>query len=49
MHTHVSATTALYVFLMVVIVGSFWRLGAAFLSLRPGFAGELGKAMAVQY
>ncbi len=48
-HTHVSGVTALYIFLMVVIVGTFWRLAAAYASQRPGLAGEIGKAMAVQF
>lgn len=49
MHTHVSGVTALYIFLMVVIVGTFWRLLAANASQRQGLVGELGKAMAVQF
>lgn len=49
MHTHVSGVTALYIFLMVVIVGTFWRLAAARASQQPGLVGELGKAMAVQF
>ncbi len=48
-HTHVSGLTAVYIFLMVVIVGTFWRLGAAFASKQPGLIGELGKSMAVQF
>ena len=48
-HTHVSGLTAIYIFLMVVIVGTFWRLGAAYASQRPGLLGELGKAAAVQF
>jgi hypothetical protein len=49
MHTHVSATTAVYLFLMVVVVGTFWRIGAALASQRAGLLGELGKAAAVQF
>ncbi len=48
-HTHISGLTAVYIFLLVVIVGTFWRLGAAYASQRPGLVGELGKAMAVQF
>jgi len=49
MHTHVSGLTAIYIFLMVVIAGTFWRLGAAYASRQPGLIGELGKAAAVQF
>lgn len=49
MHTHTSALTALQVFLMVVIVGTLWRLVAAELAGHEGVAGEVGKAMAVQF
>lgn len=49
MHTHISAVTALYIFLLVVIVGTFWRIGAGFLASQPGYLGELGKAAAVQF
>jgi hypothetical protein len=49
MHTHTSALTALQVFLMVVIVGTLWRLVAAELASREGSVGEVGKAMAVQF
>jgi hypothetical protein len=49
MHTHVSALTGLYVFLLVVIVGTFWRIGAGYLAGQPGYLGELGKAAAVQF
>jgi hypothetical protein len=48
-HTHVSGLTAIYIFLMVVIVGTFWRLGAAYASQQGGLVGELGKAAAVQF
>jgi hypothetical protein len=34
---------------MVVIVGTFWRLGAAYAVKQGGFIGELGKAAAVQF
>lgn len=49
MHTHVSALTALYIFLMVVVVGTFWRLAAGQAAQRGGLIGELGKAAAVQF
>jgi hypothetical protein len=49
MHTHTSALTALQVFLMVIIVGTLWRLVAAELAAREGITGEVGKAMAVQF
>lgn len=49
MHTHVSGLTALYLFLMVLIVGTFWRIGAAFAARQGGIVGELGKAAAVQF
>jgi len=49
MHTHVSALTALQVFLMVLILGTVWRLTAAELAHRPGLAGVVGRDMAVQF
>ena len=49
MHTHVSGLTAAYIFLMVLIAGTFWRLGAAYAVNRGGFIGELGKAAAFQF
>jgi hypothetical protein len=49
MHTHVSALTALYIFLMVVVVGTFWRLAAGQAAKHGGLVGELGKAAAVQF
>lgn len=50
MHTHFSAMSALGVFLVVLIVGTAWRLGAYRLaaSKRPEFR-NLGAAMAFQY
>lgn len=50
MHTHFSAVSALGIFLVVLIVGSAWRLGSLRLaaSNRPGFH-NLGRAMAFQY
>lgn len=48
MHTHVSAVTAFYIFLMVAIVATFWRIGAGYLVRRGGFAGAVGEAMAFQ-
>jgi hypothetical protein len=49
MHTHTSAVTAVQVFLMVLIMGTFWRIGAGYAARRPGIVGELGKAAAVQF
>ena len=49
MHTHTSALTALQVFLMVVIVGTLWRLSAAALASRQGTVGQIGRTMAVQF
>lgn len=49
MHTHVSALSAVSIFLMILILGTFWRIGAAFAAMRPGMIGELGKAAAVQF
>lgn len=48
MHTHVSGLTALYVFLMVALVATFWRIGAGYLVRRGGLAGSFGEAMAFQ-
>ena len=49
MHTHVSAITAVYVFLMVAILGGLWRLSAAYLAHRDGFLSEVGRGMAAQF
>jgi hypothetical protein len=49
MHTHVSALTAVQVFLMVVIIGTFWRLGSAYAASRGGLLGEAGKAASFQF
>jgi hypothetical protein len=49
MHTHVSALTALYIFLMVVVVGTFWRIGAGVAAKQGGLIGELGKAAGTQF
>ena len=49
MHTHVSGVTAVYIFLMVLVVGTFWRIGAGVAAKQPGILGELGKAAAVQF
>lgn len=49
MHTHVSGVTAAYIFLMVVLMGTLWRLVAAWLVTRGGFAEETGQAMAFQF
>lgn len=50
MHTHFSALSALGVFLVVLIVGSAWRLGAYRLmaSSRPELR-NAGQAMIFQY
>jgi len=50
MHTHFSALSALGVFLVVLIVGTGWRLASLRLaaSNRPPLV-NLGKAMAFQY
>lgn len=50
MHTHFSAMSALGVFLVVLIVGTAWRLGSYRLiaSQRPELR-NLGTAMAFQY
>lgn len=50
MHTHFSAVSALGVFLVVLIVGTAWRLGSYRLasSSRPELR-NLGTAMAFQY
>jgi hypothetical protein len=40
---------------MVLVIGTFWRLGAAYLAVdpngnpRPGIAGDVGKMMAWQF
>lgn len=49
MHTHVSGLTAIYLFLMVLIVGTFWRIGAGLAARRQGLVGALGRAAAVQF
>lgn len=50
MHTHFSAISALSIFLVVLIIGTVWRLGAYRLasSNRPELR-NLGTAMAFQY
>jgi hypothetical protein len=50
MHTHFSALSALGVFLVVLIVGTAWRLTSHRLaaSARPEFR-SLGAAMSYQY
>lgn len=50
MHTHFSAMSALGVFLVVLIIGSVWRLGAYRLTVsdRPELR-TLGAAMSFQY
>lgn len=49
MHTHTSALMAVQVFLMVLILGTFWRLGSAYAAGRGGFIGQAGKAAAFQF
>ena len=50
MHTHISGVHVLGAFLGVVIVGTFWRIGAAALTKSENpFFHELGKGMAFQY
>jgi hypothetical protein len=49
MHTHVSAVTAVTIFLMVLLLGTLWRLGAAYAARNDGLIGELGKAAAFQF
>jgi hypothetical protein len=49
MHVHISGLTIVYVFVGVLIVGTFWRIGAAWATTKPGLIGELGKAAAVQF
>lgn len=49
MHTHVSALTAAQIFLMVLILGTFWRIAAAHAAKTGGLVGELGKAASFQY
>jgi hypothetical protein len=49
-HTHFSAMAALGVFLVVLIVGSAWRLASYRLCVSTNpHARNLGKAMAFQY
>lgn len=50
MHTHFSAISALGIFLVVLFVGTVWRLGSHRLcaSPRPAFR-NLGAAMSYQY
>lgn len=43
-HIHVSTLTALTIFLMVLIMGTFWRFAAMRLADHP-----IGKAMAFMY
>lgn len=50
MHTHFSATMALGTFLMVLLLGSLWRLIAAHLAgSKNETLNQLGAAMANQY
>lgn len=50
MHTHFSAMSAIAIFLVVLIIGTTWRLGSHRLaaSSRPELR-NLGAAMAFQY
>lgn len=50
MHTHVSALTAVQIFLMVLILGTLWKLGTAALVRNfDGVLDELGRAGSFQY
>lgn len=50
MHTHYSAVNALNIFLVVLIVGTLWRLSAAHLcASNNSKINYLGKAMSFQY
>lgn len=50
MHTHFSAMTAITVFLMVLIVGTAWKLSSYHLIASSNEnANHLGKAMAFQF
>ena len=50
MHTHFSATTALAVFLTVVVMGTLWRLIASrFVASGNDALKSLGTAMIFQY
>lgn len=44
MHLHIGTLEAIKVFLMVIVVGFFWRLGALYWSDSP-----IGKSMAFLY
>jgi hypothetical protein len=50
-HTHFSALNALFIFGVVVIVGTLWKLAALhLLATDPtGTAGRVGKIMLFQY
>lgn len=50
MHTHASVMTAASVFLLVLIMGSLWRLASYHLVASPNpTVSHLGKAMGFQY
>lgn len=50
MHTHFSVMTAVNVFLLVLIIGTVWRLGSYHLvASKNDNLAHLGKAMAFQY
>jgi hypothetical protein len=49
-HTHFSAISAIGIFLVVLIVGTAWRLGAYRLTVsKSAHARNLGAAMSFQY
>jgi hypothetical protein len=50
MHTHFSATTALSVFLVVLVLGTLWRLIASHLAVSNNpMLNHIGSAMIFQY
>ncbi len=50
MHTHFSATNALSIFLVVLVMGTLWRLLASHLVVSSNpFANQVGSAMIFQY
>lgn len=49
MHTHVSFLSGVQTFLLVLIFGTFWRLGSAYAATRGGLLGEAGKAASFQF
>lgn len=50
MHTHYSATAAAGAFLSIVLVGTLWRLSAAYATRsKSPVVNRVGRAMFVQY